>query len=161
MWMRITVACCAFGAALAFVPLAASGQSWQGREPTVAALPAELAVSEGDRSAIRAAILRQLAAFHAGDAPLAWSFASSKLQARFGSAETFIAMVREEYDAVFRARSIELEDLVMVEGYVTQRALVTGPDGEMLTALYLMSRRPDGSWAISGCLLVPAQPAQS
>src|SRR5262249_23609787 len=97
------------------------------------------------------------AAFRAGDSARAFSYASAQLQAQFGDAATFMAMVRRDYAPVFAARSVTARDLVLYHGYVTQRSVLVGADGLPFVALYLMSRRPDGSWAISGCILLKGE----
>jgi hypothetical protein len=37
-----------------------------------------------------------------------------------------------------------------------QRALIVGPDGAAVVALFPMVQMPDGSWRVDGCVLVPA-----
>jgi hypothetical protein len=112
-------------------------------------------LSVDDRSAIRAAIEGQIAAFRADDAPLAFSFATPTIQDRFGDASRFIAMVRRGYQPVYRPRQVEFTDLLDVHGQPAQQVVVVGPDNDVFNAYYLMEQQPDGVWRISGCILRP------
>jgi len=49
------------------------------------------------------------------------------------------------------------EKLVMVQGIPTQEVVLLAPDGDLVKALYLMEKQPDGTWKISGCFIVPMQ----
>jgi hypothetical protein len=83
----------------------------------------------------------------------AFSYASPAIQSIFKDPETFMSMVRAGYQPVYRPREVEFRDLVPVEGRLTQRVLVVGPDGVPVVAQYVMQRQPDGSWRIDGCVL--------
>lgn len=125
-------------------------------------LPAAVAAEEGeaagvgpaDRSAIRTVIEDQLAAFGRDDGEAAFSFASPSIRARFGSAESFMAMVRGGYPDVYRPQSVAFEKLVLAQGTLLQLVRVVGPDGVPKIAAYEMERQPDGSWRINGCALL-------
>ena len=97
----------------------------------------------------------QLKAFQADDGAQAFSYASPAIQSIFKDPDnTFMSMVRAGYQPVYRPREVEFRDLVPVQGRLTQRVLVVGPDGVPLVAQYVMERRqPDGSWRIDGCAL--------
>lgn len=110
-------------------------------------------VTPPDRASIRDVIRAQLDAFQADDGARAFSFASPMIQSRFRDPATFMDMVRTGYEPVYRPREVEFLDLVDFRGAPTQRVLVVGPDGEAVTAYYLMQRQPDGSWRINGCIL--------
>lgn len=111
------------------------------------------AASPGDAAAIRAVIERQLAAFQADDSALAFSFASPKIRAIFGTSDNFMNMVRTGYPPVYRPRNAAFLDIVNVRGQPAQRVLLTGPDGADVIAHYFMERQPDGTWLIDGCVL--------
>ena len=106
-----------------------------------------------DRAEIIAVIESQVAAFRRDDAVAAFSFASPSIRAQFGDAGTFLAMVAQSYRPVYRPRRFEFLDLQPVDGRWVQRVLVTGPDGELVMALYPMVR-VNGRWRINGCVLV-------
>lgn len=110
-----------------------------------------------DRQAILAVIGRQLDAFRRDDGSAAFAFASPAIQALFHDPDNFMRMVRGGYQPVYRPREVEFRDLVMLDGRLTQRVLLVGPDGEVVVAHYLMQRQPDGSWRIDGCILKGAE----
>jgi hypothetical protein len=110
-------------------------------------------LSPADQEAVQAIIRSQLNAFLADDGATAFSFASPGIQGMFGSADTFMKMVRQSYPQVYRAREAEFRDVVEIHGRPTQRVLLVGPDGKPVIALYAMERQPDGSWRIDGCML--------
>ncbi|HQS18886.1 DUF4864 domain-containing protein [Reyranella sp.] len=123
------------------------------------ALPAQAQVSEPDRSAIRDVIERQIEAFRRDDGAAAFGYASPSIQGMFGSPDTFMDMVRQGYRPVYRPRAVEFREIVTLQGMVTQKVHVIGPDGRPVTALYPMSRQADGTWRIEGCYLqAPEEP---
>jgi hypothetical protein len=107
-----------------------------------------------DRIAIRAAIEGQLAAFQRDDGAAAFSFASPRIQAIFKDAETFMGMVRKDYQPVYRPKAVSFRDIETIDGNLVQPVLVVGPTGVPITALYIMERQNDGHWRIGGCVLV-------
>jgi len=123
------------------------------------ALPAQAQVSEPDRSAIRDVIERQIEAFRRDDGAAAFGYASPSIQGMFGSPDTFMDMVRQGYRPVYRPRTVEFREIVTLQGMVTQKVHLIGPDGRPVTAFYPMSRQADGSWRIEGCYLqAPEEP---
>lgn len=110
-------------------------------------------LSDSDRAAIRDVISQQLEAFRRDDGNAAFSFASPDVQRLFGTAQTFMDMVRKGYRPVYRPRVFDFGNIVEVNGQPTQRVHVVGPDGRRVNALYPMTRLPDGSWRIDGCFL--------
>lgn len=110
-------------------------------------------VSAADHRAIEQVIASQLDAFKNDAADRAFSFASPNIQAMFGDAPRFMAMVREAYAPVFRPRSFDFERLVTMDDRIVQRVGLIGPDGKAVLALYTMEREPDGTWRIDGCVL--------
>jgi len=110
-------------------------------------------LSGSDRAAIRDVISQQLEAFRRDDGNAAFSFASPDVQRLFGTAQTFMDMVRKGYRPVYRPRVFDFGNIVEMNGQPTQRVHVVGPDGRRVNALYPMTRLPDGSWRIDGCFL--------
>ena len=106
-----------------------------------------------DVVAIRAVIQGQLDAFRADNAGQAFAYASPAIQSIFKNADTFLSMVRTGYQPVYRPREVEFRDLADIDGRLTQRVLLVGPDGTVVVAHYFMQRQPDGSWLINGCVL--------
>jgi Domain of unknown function (DUF4864) len=112
-------------------------------------------VGDEDRAQIKSVIERQLAAFARDDADAAFGFASPGIQRQFGSADTFMAMVRSDYRAVYRPRSVSFGALEHVENNLVQIVDLIGPGGEGMRALYIMERDSNGAWRINGVSLVP------
>jgi DNA-binding transcriptional LysR family regulator len=109
-----------------------------------------------DKAAIEAVITAQIAAFLRDDGEAAFGLTSPGIQARFGSADGFMAMVRQGYGAVYRPRSFSFIAVKSSGDTVVQILAVVGPDGTQWNALYPMERRPGGGWATGGCVLIPA-----
>lgn len=112
-------------------------------------------ISNSDRAAIRCTIERQLAAFQKDDAAEAFSFASLGIQAQFVTAANFLKMVKTQYQAVYRPRSVLFEDLTEIQGFPAQSIMLLDTAGDIQKAVYLMEKCPTGQWRIHGCYLVP------
>ena len=106
-----------------------------------------------DRAAIRGVIESQMRAFQRDDGESAFSFASPMIRRMFGSAEIFMDMVRQGYQPVYRPKAVEFGDLEEIAGQLAQKVHVIAPDGRPVTAVYIMTRLPDGTWRIDGCYL--------
>lgn len=117
-----------------------------------ASLPAE-EVSREDALAIRAVIAEQLDAFAKDDAPRAFLLATAGIRARFGTPEVFIDMVRTDYPVVYRPKSVQFEEPVIIDGEFIQPVKMTDAEGRAWIALYPMQREADGGWRINGCQL--------
>jgi hypothetical protein len=118
-------------------------------------LPAQAQdIGASDKSAIQSVIDRQIAAFRRDDGAEAFSYATPDLQAQFGSSDIFMGMVRTGYAPVYRPRSYQFRELKTVNGVITQQVYVVGPDGVARLALYFMQQQKDGSWRVSGCVLL-------
>lgn len=112
-------------------------------------------VNSTDRYTIRSTIEQQLQAFQKDDAEAAFALASSEIREKFETAENFLNLVKTDYAAVYRPRSVMFEQVVYVQGLPAQEVILLAPDGNLLKAIYLMAKQADGSWKISGCLLSP------
>ena len=108
-----------------------------------------------DSEAIRATITAQMEAFRLGNDAAAFAIAAPDIQARFGDAEAFSAMVERAYPQVYRPHSITFLDLIEANGLLVKQVLITGRNGLETLALYEMIKI-DGDWRINGCML--AQP---
>ena len=122
--------------------------------PSIASAGDAGSVTDGDRGAIRTVIESQLDAFQRDDAKLAFSFASPRIQAKFGSPDTFISMVRSGYQPVYRPRRFEFLEVRSMAGKPVQEVFFIGPDGSEVIGLYMMAKQPNGAWRIDGVYLV-------
>ena len=109
--------------------------------------------SPPDRAAIRGVIQQQLDAFQRDDGTAAFGYASPMLRNLFGNAEIFMEMVRQGYPPVYRPKVVEFGELTTVAGQPAQKVHIIGSDGRPVTAVYVMTQLPDGSWRIDGCYL--------
>jgi len=111
-------------------------------------------IAAQDTKAVRGVIEAQLAAFASDDAEKAWSYASPGIQQTFGSAETFIAMVRASYPVVYRPASVAFLAPQRIDGELYQGVRMTDAEGRGWLAIYRMQRQGDKSWRIDGCQVV-------
>jgi hypothetical protein len=110
-------------------------------------------VSPSDKAAIAAVIQDQIAAFKVDDASRAFGYASPGIQAKFGTPEEFLNMVRTGYGQVYRAAEVTFRDITIEQGVPVQAVEIRGMDGTGVLALYFMERQADGSWKINGVLI--------
>jgi hypothetical protein len=105
-------------------------------------------------SAMRRVIDAQLEAFSRDDHEGAFSLASPGIRERFGTAETFVRMVREQYAVVYRPASRAFLKPVVEDGTVIFPVQLSDRAGQVWVALYTM-QRVGGEWRVAGCQLVP------
>ncbi len=122
--------------------------------PALAAAGVAEPLGAGDRQAIRSIIQSQLDAFRRDDGHEAFSYASPGIRRTFQTAEIFMAMVRGGYAAVYRPRAVEFLETLVKGGRTVQMMRFIGPDGVAVIAMYTMERQPDGTWRISGVVLL-------
>ncbi len=108
------------------------------------------------RQNVISVIKNQLAAFQRDDGKAAFAYASPDVQDQFGSPEAYLDKFAHAYKAVYRPKHVTFLNLAYSRGRLVQRALVVGPDGGAVVALFPMVRMADGSWRVDGCVLVPA-----
>ena len=118
----------------------------------LAASTAMAAGSSDAESGIRDIIASQIEAFRADDSERAFSFASPKIQSRFGTPERFMSMVRRGYQPVYRPKEFRFLGAEERGRHYEQRVLFLGPDGSLVTGIYSLVKI-DGSWRIDGCTL--------
>lgn len=105
---------------------------------------------------VRATIERQLDAFARDDASAAYALAAPGIKAIFSDSATFMAMVRRQYAPVYHHRGTEFGEFSSEGDAASQTLTIVDDDGQVWTALYKLARQPDGSWLITGCLLIKA-----
>ena len=137
-WTRRRLACVALIGLL--VPTAA-----------VAAL-----LAEPEARAVRQVVQAQLEAFAADDAGRAFSYASASIQAQFGDANNFMAMVRRGYPMVVRPAAVSFFQPQVEAGTpatVTQLVQLRDREGRLWKATYVLERQTGAGWRISGCVV--------
>ena len=119
-----------------------------------AAPPAAAGDNSNAAPEVRALIERQLDAFARDDAAGAYALAAPRIKIMFPSADFFIAMVRDKYAPVYRHRSVEFGAAHDDGDLVTQVLTLVDGDNQVWKALYELARQPDGTWLITGCVLI-------
>lgn len=114
---------------------------------------AQTALSADDRAQFQKVILDQLHAFQRDDGAAAFSLAAPGIRETFGTPETFMEMVRDGYQPVYRPQSFEFGQATVGPYGPEQRVFVRGPDGKDYIAVYPMERQSDGRWLVNGCML--------
>ena len=104
--------------------------------PALAGAPG---ISDADARAVRAVIEAQLDAFKRDDAARAFSYAAPGIRNAFGTAEKFMAVVREQYAVVYRPRSVSFEAPLMAGAITTPPTFQKNKCG---TCIFLLSKRP-------------------
>ncbi|KQO79198.1 DUF4864 domain-containing protein [Methylobacterium sp. Leaf88] len=115
------------------------------------------AVDAAARDAAKATVERQIEAFRRDDAATAYAQAAPAIQGLFPSPETFIAMVRQGYGAVYRNRRYSVDRIEDAgDDGVALGVTLQDEDGADWAALYSLEKQPDGAWRITGCRLMRA-----
>jgi Domain of unknown function (DUF4864) len=118
--------------------------------------PGAPACAADDVAAAEKIIRSQEQAFSRDDPAAAYSYAAPAIQDIFPDAETFMAMVRNNYAPVWRHKSFEFGEARTADGKIAQRVHIVDADGVPWEALYTLELQPDGSLKITGCMLLKA-----
>jgi hypothetical protein len=121
-----------------------------------AAYSQERQLTDQEWEKIRGVIEQQLQAFQRDDAETAFSYASPNIRKLFQTSANFIAMVKSEYQAVYRPRSVNFLKPALIESRALQPVQLLGPDNTAVVAIYTMEQQEDGTWKIDGCELTPS-----
>jgi hypothetical protein len=116
---------------------------------------ADSKVSKTEWQAIKRVISEQLTALKSGNAGKAFRYATPAIQAQFGDAENFLAMVRGAYAPLLEARYTEFLEGAVIDGVIVQPLRLIAPDNTVRVALYTMEKQK-GVWRISGCVIAPS-----
>ncbi len=115
------------------------------------------AITLDEENEIKSIVNQQLEAFKNDDFEKAYSFASPTIKKMFSSPEVFRKMVIGGYQAVYRPQSIKIGSVEIIKGVATLKVYLVDPNGEFVTANYLMEQQEDGEWLIGGCILSKAE----
>ena len=113
----------------------------------------QAAKNEADRQAIHQVIQSQLDALKADDADRVFELANPAMRARFRTSANFMAMIKAEYEAIYRPRAVFFQDVLVKGELAVQRLLVVDSNNRAVAATYLLQRQQDGAWRIGGCRL--------
>jgi hypothetical protein len=104
-----------------------------------------------------ALIQRQLDAFEHGDAAGAYALAAPGIKVIFPNSDIFMEMARTKYAPVYHHRSADFGSFKLDGDNASQELTIVDDDNQVWTAIYKLTRQPDGSWLISGCLLIKSE----
>jgi hypothetical protein len=109
------------------------------------------ALSPKEEKDIIAVVQAQLKAFAADDAKKAFSFASPTIKKAVGNADNFMAMVRSQYQVVYRPASTAFLKPMGYRNDAYMRVQLTDKDGDAWIATYTLERLKNQKWVITGC----------
>lgn len=105
--------------------------------------------------ALQLVVQQQMQALAEQNAVAAFALADGGLRTQFGSAEAFLATVREQYPMLMHPASVlflkpETDGMIAM-----QKVRLTDEEGSAWSLTYLLNRQPDNQWRISGCVVTP------
>jgi Domain of unknown function (DUF4864) len=112
------------------------------------------AVAADDVATAQTIIRSQVEALGRDDAATAYSYAASGIHDMFPQPDVFLGMVQHSYAPVYRHKSFEFGEARAADGKVAQQVHIVDADGVPWEALYTLEQEPDGSFKISGCVLL-------
>jgi hypothetical protein len=113
------------------------------------------ATPSANTQVVRQVVEQQLHALAAQDAMQAFALADRDLRTQFGTADAFLATVREEYPMLMHPSSV-LFLKPETDGQVAlQKVRMSDEQGASWTLTYLLNRDTDNQWRISGCVVTP------
>lgn len=114
------------------------------------------ATAADDVAAAQSVIRAQEQALARDDAASAYSYAAPAIHQIFPQAEIFMTMVQHQYAPVYRHKSFEFGEARTEGGQVAQRVHIIDANGEAWEAMYTLEQQADGSYKITGCMLLKA-----
>ena len=117
---------------------------------------AALAFDDAERGRAQGIVRAQAEAFSHDDADAAYSYAAPTIRQMFPSAEMFLAMVAHAYPPVYRNQSFEFGEARDDGTTLAQKVRIVDAAGVPWDALYTLEKQSDGSWKITGCVLLKA-----
>jgi hypothetical protein len=119
-------------------------------EPPQAAAPRHVSTQM-----VQQVVQQQLAALAKQDASSAFALADPELRTQFGSAETFLATVKEQYPMLMQASSMLFLKPETDGTIAVQKVRISDDAGSAWSLTYLLNRQQDNQWRISGCVVTP------
>lgn len=107
---------------------------------------------------VREVVQSQLQALQADDAGRAFALADPEIRSKFGNAQEFLDMVREQYPMVHRPASVLFLKPESEGDMAFQKVRLTDATGGAWVVTYLLHRKGGSAWRISACLVTPDTP---
>lgn len=102
---------------------------------------------------VRQVVEQQLHALASQDAMQAFALADADMRTQFGTADVFLATVREQYPMLMHPASMLFLKPETDGTIAMQKVRMSDEDGSSWTLTYLLNRQQDNQWRISGCLV--------
>jgi Domain of unknown function (DUF4864) len=139
--------------------------SWLSPYALPLALVAPSAVDSAPRDAggveARAVVQSQIDAFRRGDAKGAYALTSSAIKDSVPNAGSFLEIVRSQYAALLRPRKVEFGPLIILGDEAAQNLSLIDDQGGVWAVVYVLTRQPNGAWAIDDYLMVNSDGTES
>ena len=110
-------------------------------------------LSDFDEEAIKRTVKSQLQAFAEDDFDQAFKYAAPSIKNFFSSPDNFKLMVINQYPAVYRPKKITFGDITTYRNSPALNVFLVDPDGNFVTATYMMEKQKNNDWLIAGCIL--------
>lgn len=104
---------------------------------------------------VRQVVEQQMHAFASQDAMQAFALADQDLRTQFGTADAFLATVREQYPMLMHPTSVLFLKSETDGSIAMQKVRIADEEGSSWTLTYLLNRHGDDQWRISGCVVTP------
>jgi hypothetical protein len=118
-------------------------------------LPQTVTVRPVSPQVVQQVVQQQLTALSSENAGEAFALADQDLRTQFGTAEAFLATVREQYPMLLHPASVLFLKPETDGTIAMQKVRVTDKDGAAWSLTYLLNRQQDNQWRISGCVVTP------
>jgi hypothetical protein len=103
---------------------------------------------------VQALISGQLDAFAHDDASAAFAAAAPGIKERFHDPDAFMAMVKSTYPPVYHHKSVQFGSQTRDGDQIGQTVVIVDTENEVWGGVYTLELEGDGSWKISGCVLI-------
>jgi hypothetical protein len=110
-------------------------------------------LTDFDEEAIKRTVKSQLQAFAEDDFDQAFKYAAPSIKKIFSSPDNFKLMVINQYPAVYRPKKITFGDITTYRNSPALNVFLVDPDGNFVTATYMMEKQKNNDWLIAGCIL--------
>lgn len=104
---------------------------------------------------VQQVVQQQLKALATQDAMRAFALADVDMRTQFGTADAFLATVREQYPMMMHPASVLFLKPETDGKIAMQKVRMADEDGSAWTLTYLLNRQHDNQWRISGCVVTP------
>jgi hypothetical protein len=104
---------------------------------------------------VQQVVEEQLHALARQDASSAFALADPDLRTQYGTAEAFLATVREQYPMLLQPASVLFLKPETDGTIAVQKVRISDGAGAAWSLTYLLNRQQDNQWRISGCVVTP------